>query len=61
MYNGDFTGDEQAVGSTPSSARTSFGDFNHDGGNDALFLSPGNSSILDIEHLSLSATDFLFS
>ena len=63
MRNGVFQGDEQNLFNFPLASNTAaaFGDFTGDGGKDVLFLNSGanTTTIVDIEHHSLTASDFL--
>jgi hypothetical protein len=65
MRNGQFQNDEQNLGnfSLASNAAVALGDFTGDGGKDVLFLNAGanTTTIQDIEHHSLVASDFLIS
>jgi hypothetical protein len=65
MRNGQFQNDEQNLGnfSLASNAAAALGDFTGDGGKDVLFLNSGanTTTVVDIEHHSLTASDFLIS
>jgi hypothetical protein len=65
MRNGQFQNDEQNLGNFPvaTNPAVAFGDFTGDGGKDVLFLNPGanTTTIVDIEHHSLVASDLLIS
>jgi len=63
MRNGAFQNDTENLFNIPLSTNTvvASGDFTNDGGKDVLFLNSGanTSTIVDIEHHSLTASDFL--
>ena len=63
MHDGQFHNDEQFLGGLGGFAIGGFGDFTGDGGKDVLLLNTfGNQTFADdIEHHSLTASDFLIS
>jgi hypothetical protein len=62
MHNGQFQNEEQSLGTIPlSTVAAATGDFTGDGGKDLLLLNSlaNTTTILDIEHHSSTASDFL--
>ena len=60
MRNGVFQNDEENLGAISLfNVAAASGDFTGDGGRDVLFLNSATTTIRDIEHHSLVASDFL--